>query len=103
MTGEQNEDKKIDKTLLDRTFQQIDKNTSNIHELTGIVGQNSSSISILKKILIGILLFIIVTALTTFFVDIKELKEIKKINNLNDKTVIGKFVGEENKTNEKNN
>jgi proline racemase len=60
-------DKIIDKTLLDRIFNQIDTNTQNIFELTRISGEHSSTIEILKKISIGIFLFVMVSSLTLFF------------------------------------
>lgn len=101
-------DQTIDKTLLDRIFNQIDTNTSNVSELTRISGEHSSSIGILKKITIGIFLALIVGCSSVVFLFTEEnVKErftsneteqsvmINEVGGDDDHEEVGRFLSEE--------
>ena len=61
------EEKTISDTLLNRIFSQIDTNTENILELAKITSKHSSTLGILKKILVSVILFILISSLTIIF------------------------------------
>lgn len=75
--------------IIDRIFEQIDVNTGNILELTKITSNHSSTINILKKISITILIFILISSLSLIFGFVKGGIDVDVSKN---KTAVSEYV-----------
>jgi hypothetical protein len=60
--------------LLDRVFAELDRNTTNIEKLSKVVYTQSSTLSLVTKIVVVIITFLIITSLTILYDKISDKK-----------------------------
>lgn len=60
--------------LLDRVFAELDRNTTNIEKLSKVVYTQSSTLSLVTKIVVIIITFLIITSLTILYDKISDKK-----------------------------
>lgn len=69
--------------LLDRVFAELDRNTTNIEKLSKVVYTQSSTLSLVTKIVVVIITFLIITSLTILYDKISDKKNNSHQENKN--------------------